>query len=37
MKYTIRGKNETESKDLVQEAKEFLGGLDTKYMKKKMC
>ena len=36
MKYTIRGKNETESKDLVQEAKEFLGGLDKKYMKKKM-
>ena len=36
MKYTIRGKNETESKDLVQGAKEFLGGLDKKYMKKKM-
>ena len=36
MKYTIRGKNETESKDLLQEAKEFLGDLDKKYMKKKM-
>jgi len=36
MKFTIRGKNEKTSIDLVKEAKEFLVKLDSKYMKIKM-
>jgi len=36
MKFQIRKKNCTESKEMVTEAKKFLGSLDKKYMKKKM-
>ena len=37
MKFQLRKKNYTQSKDLVNEAKNFLGNIDKDYMKKKMA
>ena len=37
MKFQIRKKNYTESKDLINEARLFLRKLDNNYMKKKMA
>ena len=37
MKFQLRKKNFTQSKDLVNEAKNFLGTIDQDYMKKKMA
>ena len=37
MKFQIRKKNYTESKDMVNEARIFLSKLDRDYMKKKMA